>query len=43
MIGGHIMGAMVGASAEISVVPLNSSINRAYDDITGLKIMCPGF
>ena len=41
IIGGHIMDATVGPSAEISIVPLNNTIERAYDDTTGLKLMCP--
>lgn len=39
--GGHFMSATVGPSVEISVVPLSGKIERAYDDRTGLKIMCP--
>ena len=39
--GGHIMDATVGPSAEITVIPLSSEIQRKYDDRTGLKLMCP--
>lgn len=39
--GGHFMSATVGPSVEISVVPLVGKIKRAYDDRTGLKLMCP--
>ncbi len=41
VVGGHIMSATVGPSAEISIIPLTSRINREYDDRTGLKLMCP--
>ncbi|MFZ2314151.1 MAG: PPC domain-containing DNA-binding protein [Gammaproteobacteria bacterium] len=41
VVGGHIMSATVGPSAEITVVPLSNTINRAYDEQTGLKLMCP--
>ncbi len=40
VVGGHIMSATVGPSAEITIVPLTETINRAYDDQTGLKLMC---
>lgn len=43
VLGGHIMNATVGPSAEISIVPLSNPINREYDTKTGLKLMCPGF
>ena len=39
--GGHFMDAIVGPSAEITIIPMQGKINRAYDDCTGLKIMCP--
>lgn len=41
VVGGHIMDAIVGPSAEITVIPLSSAIHRAYDNQTGLKLMCP--
>jgi predicted DNA-binding protein with PD1-like motif len=41
VVGGHIMDATVGPSAEISILPLGGAINRAYDERTGLKLMCP--
>ncbi|MBV9575201.1 MAG: DNA-binding protein [Gammaproteobacteria bacterium] len=41
VIGGHIMEATVGPSAEISIVPLAAGIHREYDAETGLKLMCP--
>lgn len=41
VVGGHIMSATVGPSAEITVIPLPSQIKREYDDRTGLKVMCP--
>ncbi|VVC74787.1 hypothetical protein AQUSIP_00590 [Aquicella siphonis] len=39
--GGHIMDATVNPSAEITLIPLPGRIERAYDEVTGLKIMCP--
>lgn len=41
VIGGHLMDARVNPSAEISIIPLPAVINRKYDAVTGLKIMCP--
>lgn len=41
IIGGHIMDAVVDACMEMTVIPLAAPINRAYDDETGLKLMCP--
>ena len=41
VVGGHIMDATVGPSAEITVIPLPAKIIRQYDDETGLKLMCP--
>lgn len=41
VVGGHIMSATVGPSAEISIIPLASAIHREYDSETGLKLMCP--
>lgn len=41
VVGGHIMDATVGPSAEITIVPLSANIDRQYDDATGLKLMCP--
>lgn len=41
VVGGHIMDATVGPSAEISIVPLSAPIKREYDEETGLKLMCP--
>jgi uncharacterized protein len=41
MFGGHIMEAIVNPSAEITIIPLNGKIERAYDAGTGLKLMCP--
>jgi predicted DNA-binding protein with PD1-like motif len=41
VVGGHIMDAIVGPSAEITIIPLDGQINRAYDEATGLKLMCP--
>jgi predicted DNA-binding protein with PD1-like motif len=41
VIGGHLMDAMVGPSAEITVIPLSGKIERKHDDHIGLKLMCP--
>lgn len=41
VIGGHIMDATVGPSAEISIIPLSATITREYDADIGLKLMCP--
>lgn len=38
--GGHLMSATVNPSAEISITPLSAEIERKYDDVTGLKVMC---
>ncbi len=38
-IAGHLKEGVVGATAEIVVVQLNSEINRKYDEITGLNLM----
>jgi len=39
--GGHIMSGTVGPACEITITPLAASIQRGFDDRTGLKIMCP--
>ncbi len=39
--GGHIMDAIVNPSAEITIIPFPATINRKYDAVTGLKVMCP--
>ena len=41
VVGGHIMSATVGPSAEITIIPLAAKINREYDTVIGLKLMCP--
>jgi predicted DNA-binding protein with PD1-like motif len=41
LFGGHIMDAIVGPSAEITIIPLAADIHRQYDDQSGLKLMCP--
>jgi len=41
IVGGHIMSATVGPSAEIAILPLTEAINRQFDSLTGLKLMCP--
>lgn len=40
VIGGHLMDAIVGASIEITVTPLNGKITREYSDKIGLKLLC---
>lgn len=40
LFGGHIMSMTVGASAEITIIPLNGVINRQHDQDIGLKLMC---
>lgn len=40
VVGGHFMDALVGASIEILVQPLDEMIRR-YDKETGLKLLCP--
>ena len=41
VVGGHIMDAIVGPSAEITIIPLSGDIDREYAAATGLKLMCP--
>ncbi len=41
VVGGHIMDATVGPSAEISIIPLSGTMHREYDERTGLKLLCP--
>lgn len=41
VIGGHIMDATVGPTAEITIIPLAETITREYDGDIGLKLMCP--
>ena len=41
VVGGHIMDATVGPSAEITIIPLGGKMGRAFDDRTGLKLLCP--
>jgi predicted DNA-binding protein with PD1-like motif len=41
VLGGHLMSATVNPSAEISITPLTADIERKYDEVTGLKVMCP--
>lgn len=41
VIGGHIMEATVGPTAEITIVPLASPITREFNAEVGLKLMCP--
>ncbi len=37
--GGHLKEAVVGASCEVFLTPLQGKIERKYDDITGLKLI----
>lgn len=41
VVGGHLMDATVGASAEITVLPLAGKIERKHCDHIGLKLLCP--
>jgi predicted DNA-binding protein with PD1-like motif len=41
VVGGHIMDATVGPSAEITIIPLGGKMNREFDEQTGLKLLCP--
>ncbi len=43
VMGGHIMDATVGPTAEITIIPFEASIHRKHSDAIGLKLMCPGF
>lgn len=40
VIGGHIMDATVGPSAEITIIPLAGTIGRKYSEEIGLKLLC---
>lgn len=40
VVGGHIMSATVGPSAEIAITPLTGVITRQYDPTSGLKVLC---
>ena len=37
--GGHLKEALVGASCEVFLMPLQGRIERKYDEKTGLKLM----
>jgi predicted DNA-binding protein with PD1-like motif len=41
IVGGHIMDATVGPSAEITITPLSGKIHRKHDEEIDLKLMCP--
>lgn len=40
-LGGHIFSCTVSGAGEIHLHTLDGSINRTYDDATGLTLMCP--
>ena len=42
VIGGHIMGAIVSATAEICITPLSGPMHREYKEQFATKIICPG-
>lgn len=37
--GGHLKEAVVGASCEVFLTPLQGKLERKYDDVTGLKLL----
>lgn len=39
--GGHIFECIVSGAGEIHLVAMPGTINRAYDEGTGLTLMCP--
>lgn len=39
--GGHIFACIVSGAGEIHLVAMPGTINRAYDEKTGLTLMCP--
>ena len=41
VIGGHVKDLVVGLTAEISLVLIDESLTRQYDEETGLKLICP--
>ncbi|TAH33547.1 DNA-binding protein [Candidatus Saccharibacteria bacterium] len=40
VIGGHVKDLIVGLTAEILLMPMEESLARAYDEETGLKLIC---
>lgn len=39
--GGHIFDMTISGAGEVHLVSFSGDINRAYDDETGLTLMCP--
>lgn len=39
--GGHIFELQISGAGEIHLTTFSGSINRAYDEVTGLTLMCP--
>lgn len=39
--GGHIFDMMISGAGEIHLVALSGKLRRAYDEETGLTLMCP--
>lgn len=40
-LGGHIFECVISGAGEIHLVAMPGTINRAYEDTTGLTLMCP--
>ena len=41
VVGGHVFEIQIGGAGEIHLVTFSGAINRAYDEETGLTLMCP--
>jgi hypothetical protein len=39
MVGGHLVNARISGVAEILFTPLNSNLSKAFDEVTGLKVL----
>lgn len=41
VIGGHVKSLSIGLTGELFITPHGADITRAYDETTGLKLICP--
>lgn len=41
VIGGHIMRCIISYTCEVYLTKIEGSIERKYDEVTGLYLMCP--
>lgn len=40
-VGGHVKQLTISLTGELHITPLDTSITRRFDDVTGLKLVCP--